>query len=1175
MADPAWPPRASASSETSGAARALWSPGFLALLATQFLVTLNGNTFRWLVVPIGKNQVGSDVALAASSVVFLLPFVLLSVPAGYLADRFSKRTVIVWCKAAEVAVVALGVAAIVLGSLWWLLLVSMALLACQAAIFSPSKLGSIPEIVPAESISFANGVFGLATMVALILGTVLGGYLYEQTTAPAGLVAHGGDLLPGQYRWWLSASVLLGVSVVGWAASLGIGRLGPADPARPIPRNPVGQAARDLGELISRRPLFLAAVASALFWSLWQVTQLNADKLAWRELFGESQQHVCLLLAVLMLGAGAGSLLAGIWSAGRVELGMIPFGAAGITASCLLLVVLPQGTGEPGSSASFWASFWLFALGVASGLFDIPLQAFLQHRSPVQSRGTILAAYNFLTYSGMLLAAGLFWLLADVLGWSARQIFLLVGFGALAVLLVVLWLLLASTIRLLLATLLRIMYRIRTLGMENVPETGGAVLVANHVSWVDGLLLPYILRRPIRMIAWAEFLKHPWVNWFTRAMGVIPIGSTRKSVVQSIRAAREALRRGDLIGIFPEGSITRTGQLQEFQPGFLSILKDADAPVIPVYLDGLWGSIFSFEGGRFFWKWPRRWPYPIAIYFGRPILHVDSAFQARQAVQELAVQAMKNREPQRVVPPRVFLRVCRARMRRLKVADSTHVELTGVGLLTRTLILRRLLARRVLAADEARVGVLLPPSVGGVVVNAALALDRRVAVNLNYTVSSEVMNLCIAQANIRHVLTTRKMRERFPLTIDAELVYVEDFKDQARWSDKLAAAAQAWLWPIWLLERRFGLHGIDPDDLLTIIFTSGSTGKPKGVMLTHRNIGSNVEAFNQVLRLHKDDVVVGILPFFHSFGYTTTLWLALMLDPAVVYHYSPLEPRQVGALCARYRGTILIATPTFLRSYVRRCAPEEFASLDAVVTGAEKLPPELATAFERQFGVRPVEGYGTTELAPVVSCNIPANRSVDGSDRDCREGTVGRPLPGISAKVVDLDTGEDLGPDRSGMLLIKGPNVMKGYLDQPELTAQVIRDGWYVTGDVAVIDNDGFIRITGRESRFSKIGGEMVPHLGVEEALIKVLSLGEDDVKVAVTGVPDPKKGERLVVLHTGLPTAPEQLCRDLGRSGLPPLWVPSPDSFIQVEQIPVLGTGKLDLKQVKELALAKFRPQE
>jgi len=321
-------------------------------------------------------------------------------------------------------------------------------------------------------------------------------------------------------------------------------------------------------------------------------------------------------------------------------------------------------------------------------------------------------------------------------------------------------------------------------------------------------------------------------------------------------------------------------------------------------------------------------------------------------------------------------------------------------------------------------------------------------------------------------------------------------------------------------------------------------------------------------------VVLGILPFFHSFGYTTTLWLALMLAPAVVYHYSPLEPRQVGALCARYRGTILIATPTFLRSYVRRCAPEEFASLNAVVTGAEKLPPDLASAFERQFGVRPVEGYGTTELSPVVSCNIPANRSVDGSDRDCREGTVGRPLPGISAKVVDLDTGEDLGANKSGMLLIKGPNVMKGYLDQPELTAQVIRDGWYVTGDVAVIDSDGFIHITGRESRFSKIGGEMVPHLAIEEALAKVLTLEEEDVKVAVTGVPDLKKGERLVVLHTGLPTSPEQLCRDLGKSGLPTLWIPSPDSFIRVEQIPVLGTGKLDLKQVKELALAKFRQQ-
>jgi acyl-[acyl-carrier-protein]-phospholipid O-acyltransferase/long-chain-fatty-acid--[acyl-carrier-protein] ligase len=520
---------------------------------------------------------------------------------------------------------------------------------------------------------------------------------------------------------------------------------------------------------------------------------------------------------------------------------------------------------------------------------------------------------------------------------------------------------------------------------------------------------------------------------------------------------------------------------------------------------------------------------------------------------------------------RKFLRVCRGDLRRPKVADSSGMELTGAGLLTRTLILRRLLRREVLDEDEKHVGLLVPPSVGAAVANAAVSLDRRVAVNLNYTVSSDVMNACIAQCGIRHVLCSRRAMEKFDLEIDAELVYLEDFKDKVTTADKLIAAAQTWLLPAAVLERWLGLGEIDPDDVLTVIFTSGSTGLPKGVMLTHRNVGANIDGFNAVIKLTKSDVFVGILPLFHSFGYTVTLWTPLTLDPKVVYHYSPLEARPIGKLARQHGATILIATPTFLRSYVRRCQPEDFAAMEVVVTGAEKLPVELAEAFEKKFGVRPVEGYGTTELSPVVGVNVPPSRITSTSRKGCREGTIGQPLPGVSAKIIDLETGEDLGVGESGMLMIKGSSVMKGYLGKPELTAKVIRDGWYETGDVAQIDAEGFIRITGRQSRFSKIGGEMVPHIRIEEEIARMLGLDEEEeISVAVTAVPDAKKGERLIVLHTGLAQPPQEICRGLTDAGLPPIWIPSPESFRQVEEIPVLGTGKLDLKRVKEMALGK-----
>jgi acyl-[acyl-carrier-protein]-phospholipid O-acyltransferase/long-chain-fatty-acid--[acyl-carrier-protein] ligase len=524
-----------------------------------------------------------------------------------------------------------------------------------------------------------------------------------------------------------------------------------------------------------------------------------------------------------------------------------------------------------------------------------------------------------------------------------------------------------------------------------------------------------------------------------------------------------------------------------------------------------------------------------------------------------------------LILPRLFLRACRRAGSRLKVADSMGTEMSGNAFLLRTLILRRLLARNVLADDEKYVGLLLPPSAGAVIANTATTLLQRIAVNLNYTVSPIVMESCIRQCGIRHVLTSRKFMEKMQLKIPAELVYLDDFKSQVTLADKLAAAFQSRVMPLGMLERRLGLLDVRPDDVLTVIFTSGSTGEPKGVMLTYENVGSNIRGVDEVFRITPEDVAVGILPFFHSFGYTASMWLVLALDAAGAYHFSPLDAQQVGKLTGKYKGTILFGAPTFLRGYVRRCDPADMKTLDVVVAGAEKLPGDLSDAFEHRFGVRPIEGYGCTELSPVVSVNIPASRSPTGDATGAREGTVGRPLPGIQAKVVDPDTREPVPQGKAGMLLIRGPNVMKGYLNKPDLTAEVIRDGWYTTGDLAVLHDDGFIEITGRESRFSKIGGEMVPHIRIEETLSRVIGAGEEDLKVAVTAIPDERKGERLIVLHTKLDKSPEQICRALAAAGLPNLWIPAPDSFVEVEQIPVLGTGKFDLKGIKEKALRHF----
>jgi acyl-[acyl-carrier-protein]-phospholipid O-acyltransferase / long-chain-fatty-acid--[acyl-carrier-protein] ligase len=306
-------------------------------------------------------------------------------------------------------------------------------------------------------------------------------------------------------------------------------------------------------------------------------------------------------------------------------------------------------------------------------------------------------------------------------------------------------------------------------------------------------------------------------------------------------------------------------------------------------------------------------------------------------------------------------------------------------------------------------------------------------------------------------------------------------------------------------------------------------------------------------------------PFFHSFGFTAGLWLPAVQGVGVVFHPNPLDAQMIGSLVQKHRVTFLIATPTFLQAYMRRCTPESFGSLQYVLVGAEKLPERVAVAFEDQFGIRPLEGYGCTECSPVVTVNGRDFRAPGFHQVAAKRGKIGHPLPGVSVKVVDVETGEPVPPGTQGMLLVKGPNVMRGYLGKPAKTAEVLHGGWYTTGDIAVMEEDGFLTITDRLSRFSKIGGEMVPHIRIEEKLHELA--GATEQVFAVTALPDEKKGERIVVLHT-LPEARlAPVLERIPQCELPSLWKPKANQFFRVDAIPVLGTGKTDLRGVKALA--------
>ena len=596
-------------------------------------------------------------------------------------------------------------------------------------------------------------------------------------------------------------------------------------------------------------------------------------------------------------------------------------------------------------------------------------------------------------------------------------------------------------------------------------------------------------------------------------------------------------------------------------------MKNVEAPIIPVNLDRVWGSMFSYHKGKILWKMPRLSFQPITVSFGKPMPGQSTSEAVRQAVQELATDAYVYRKPDQSQLQRTFIRRVRQHPFRFAVADGLNPKVSYLGLLVRSIFLARLLRQR--WREQKMVGLLLPPSVAGAAANIAVLLAGKVPVNLNYTVSQPVLESCIAQCQIETILTSRQFLEK-----------VKGYGPRVfGLSGRPGSAQDAWTLVSGVAtgsvsSRQVGCRRdwvLEEGEALTIWPRSSSPAAarviPKGVMLSHHNIRSNLDGMSQVFTVTRQDRILGILPFFHSFGFTGTLWLPLVTGMGAVYHPNPLDSRVIGGLAAKFRATILLATPTFLQGYVRRCNPEDFGSLRYVMVGAEKLSDRLSAAFEDRFGIRPMEGYGCTECSPIVTVNVRDFRAPGFYQVGQKRGRIGHPLPGISVRIVDPDTEAPLPVGTAGLLLIKGPNIMQGYLNRPEKTAEVLKDGWYTTGDLASLDSDGFLTITDRLSRFSKIGGEMVPHVKVEEALQSLL--GSPETQFAVTGVPDERKGERLVVLHTLPEEKLKEVQTGLAGSGLPNLWVPRPNAFFKVEKIPVLGTGKLDLRAIREQAVA------
>jgi acyl-[acyl-carrier-protein]-phospholipid O-acyltransferase/long-chain-fatty-acid--[acyl-carrier-protein] ligase len=1122
-----------------------WRVGFWSLIATQFQGAFNDNGLKFFVIflILGTNPTASqkDWLVFVIGNLFALPFLLFSMAGGFLADRFSKRSVAIATKIFEVCAMLFAMYAFTRGNTRMAYAVIF-LASTQAAFFGPSKYGLLPELLPDKLLSWGNGILELTTFLAIIAGAVIGPSLAQHF--------HGREEIAG---------LIFGAcSLFGLAASFGISRVPPADPAKKFSFNIFGDLKRQIQLVRPDRVLHLAIAGNTYFWFLGALLQFVIVFYG-REVLHLDETRGGYLQAALAIGIGVGSYAAGLLSSGKIEYGLIPLGAIGMSAFAFAISI---------HGLSFLQVLLLLgALGFAGGFFVVPINALIQHRPEESHKGSVIAFANFLSFVGVIIASAIYSGATHYLHAGLASFFIWTAVMSLAATIYTVWLLPDSLLRLMLWIATHTLYRLDVVGRENVPARGGVLLTPNHVSMADAVLLIASIDRPIRFIMFKGSYEHPLVKPFAKIMGVIPIASDQgpRELIHSLRLATDALKNGEIVCIFPEGQMTRIGQMLPFRRGMERIIKGVDVPIIPVNLDGVWGSIFSFAGGRFLWKFPRKIPYPVRVTFGKPLPPTATAQDVRRAVQDLGAEAFARRKKSMHTLSQSFIYSARRHPFRFAMADGQRPKLNWFSALVGALVLARRLRKQ--WREQEMVGILLPPSVPGALVNYAAMLLGKVPVNLNYTVSNETLASCAQQCNLKTIVTARVFLEKVKIQAPGEIIFIEDVAKGAGFAERAAAALAASLLPAKVVAKFAGCDRVASlDDIATIIFSSGSTGDPKGVILTHYNIASNVEQLNQVFMLHADDRIMGILPFFHSFGFTGTLCLPAATGIGVVFHHNPLDSRVIGALVNKYAVTMLLATPTFLNAYTRRCTPEDFGSLRFVMAGAEKLPDRISQAFEDQFGIRPHEGYGCTECSPAVTVNTIDFRAASFRQVGAKRGSIGHPLPGITVKIVDPDTLQPVGVDEPGLLLVRGPNIMRGYLNKPEKTAEVLLDGWYNTGDVARMDEDGFIRITDRLSRFSKIGGEMVPHIKVEDLLQELV--GATEQTFVVTAVPDEKKGERLVVLHTLDESKLEECLEKLGKSDLPALWRPRKDQFLRIENLPYLGTGKLDLRKARGLAL-------
>ncbi|MDR0664820.1 MAG: acyl-[ACP]--phospholipid O-acyltransferase [Helicobacteraceae bacterium] len=1107
------------------------------------------------------------VFTALINAMILLPFIFLFSPSGFINDKFSKTKVIRYA-----TIVAIGLSALILISYingWFVFAFGATfLLAVQSAIYSPAKYGLIKRLVGVERLSLANGAIQALTIAAILLSSLVFSAVFELNYSA--LLDSSRELDPSNPNAILSIMVPIGVLIVALSAVEAYFAFKiPIFPAEPSEERfelkkyaTLAYLRENLSIVTKNRDVWLSIIGLSVFWGVSQMI-LAAFGAHYKAIAGDDDNVVIQgIMAVSAVGIVAGSALAGASSKRHIELGFIPIGALGLFISLLGLTY---------STSAIEMAICSLLFGFFGGLAIVPLNSVIQYFSAADEMGKILAGNNFTQNCAMVASLAIAVALVQI-GFSTTGLFTLAAIAALLAALFAIKQMPHLFARILLFPILRLGYKTDIQGIEHIPPTGGVLLLGNHISWIDWLVLQVACPRAIKFVMFKGIYDKWFLRGFLKLFSVIPIaGGASRSAIESIRAR---LQNGEVVALFPEGVISYNGQIGKFERGFELAIEGADVPIVPFFLRGLWGSSFSRADDHYKALSAANGKREIIVAFGKPLSCAAKAPEVKRAVVELSVKAWDRYLAGQKPLCYRWLERASADLFSLALIDQpSGARLTNLKLLTSTLLFVKKLKKRL--ADQDNVGVLLPSSAAGAIVNLALFALGKKPINLNYTVSRENLLSAVTQSGLKTVVASKTFSEKlaargFDLSdiLQERAIYAENVKASISKSETVWTLLLALFAPARLL-RALYFKKTDINETATILFSSGSEGAPKGVELTHKNLLANIRQVSDLLNFRKSDVVINSLPIFHSFGLTITTLLPLVEGVLMIAIPDPTDVVAIGKMCAKYKASILLGTSTFFRFYIKnkKLDPLMLESARLAVAGAEKLKDDVKRGFKIKFGIDIYEGYGATETAPVICVNMP-----NALERESyktlvfnKEGTAGMALPGTIVKVVDPVTLNELNANEEGLIIIGGPQVMKGYYNNPGKTREAIAEigewRYYKSGDKGRIDEDGFITIVDRYSRFAKIGGEMISLTAVESQIIALFS---DEIDVAAIALNDEKKGEKIVALFSG-EIDEEAFIRAVKDSQIAPLMTPS--EIYKVESVPKLASGKADFKAAKALA--------